>query len=54
MTQCVEDEVIGEDRLALTVTSEFPDGKCQLCASTIELNEVENISRHTMVDVWDE
>lgn len=54
MTQCVEDEVIGEDRLALTVTSEFPDGKRQLCASTIELNEGGKISRHTMVDVWDE
>jgi hypothetical protein len=36
------------------VTSEFPDGKCQLCASTIELNEVDKISRHMMVDVWDE
>ena len=46
--------MIGEDRLALTVTSEFPDGKCQLCVSSIYLNEVDKISRHTMVDVWDE
>lgn len=54
MTQRVEDEVIGEDRLALTVTSEFPDGKRQVCMSTIELNEGGEISRHTMVDVRDE
>jgi hypothetical protein len=39
MTQRVEDDVMGEGRLALTVTSEFPDGKRQVCASTIELNE---------------
>ena len=54
MTQRVEDEVIGENRLAATVTSEFPDGKRQVCASTVELDEGGKISRHSMVDVWDE
>lgn len=54
MTQRVEDEVMGEDRLALTVTSEFPDGKRQVCVSTIELNEGGKIARHAMVDVRDE
>ncbi len=54
MTQRVEDEVIGNNRLALTVTSEFPNRKRKVCASTIELNEGGEISRHTMIDVWDE
>jgi hypothetical protein len=54
ITQRVQNEVIGEDRLALTVAAEYPDGRRELCANTVELDEDGKISRHTIILVRDE
>jgi hypothetical protein len=54
MTQRVQNEVIGEDHLALMVAAEYQDGRRELCASTAELDEDGRISRHTIVLVRDE
>lgn len=54
LRQRVENEVIGEGRLALTVEAEYPDGKRELCTSTANLDEDAKIVRHTIVLVRDE
>ncbi len=54
LRQRVENEVISEGRLALTVAAEYPDGKHELCTSTAELDEDGKIVRHMIVLVRDE
>jgi ketosteroid isomerase-like protein len=54
ITQRVQNEVIREDRLALTVAAEYSDGRRELCANTVELDEDGKISRHTIILVRDE
>ena len=53
MTHHVEDEVVGEDRVAFNEACEYPDGLRVLTASTLELREG-MIVRQTNIEAWDE
>lgn len=53
MTHHVENEVIGNDRLAFMESCEYPDGTRVLAAQTCELRDGK-ISRQTNVQAWDE
>ena len=53
MTHHVEDEVIGEGRIAYNEACEHPDGTRVLGATTLELQEGK-IVRQTIVEAWDE
>jgi hypothetical protein len=53
MTHHVEDEVVGEDRVAFNEACEYPDGLKVLTASTLELREG-MIVRQTNIEAWDE
>jgi|1186.fasta_scaffold1263675_2 hypothetical protein len=52
--QRVENEVIGKDRVAFTVPAQYPDGKHELCAVFLDLNEDGKITQQTIVQVQDE
>jgi hypothetical protein len=49
----VQNEVIGEDRIACTVAAQYPDGKREFCAVTLDLNEDGKIARQLLVQVRD-
>jgi hypothetical protein len=49
----VENEVIGEDRIACTVAAQYPDGKREFCAATLDVDERGKISRQILVQVRD-
>jgi ketosteroid isomerase-like protein len=49
----VENEVVGEDRLAFNVACEYPDGKRVLAAETVEVRDGK-IVRQIEVVAWDE
>jgi len=53
MTHHVEDEVIGDRRIAYNEACEYPDGTRVLGAITLELQEGK-IVRQTIVEAWDE
>jgi hypothetical protein len=52
--QHIENEVIGKDRIAFTVPAVYPDGKHELCAVFLDLNEEGKVIRQTIVQVRDE
>ena len=53
MTHHVEDEVVGEDRVAFNEACEYPDGLKVLTATTLDLRDG-MIVRQTNVEDWDE
>ena len=53
MTHRVENEVVGEDRIAFQEACEYPDGTRVLGAQTLELRDGK-IVRHVNVEAWDE
>lgn len=53
MTHHVENEVIGENRAALNVACQYPDGTRVLCAGTLEVRDGK-IVREVDVQAWDE
>jgi ketosteroid isomerase-like protein len=53
MTHHVEDEVIGEGRIAYNEACEYPDGTRVLGATTLEWQDGK-IVRQTIVEAWDE
>src|ERR671911_412264 len=53
MTHHVEDEVVGEDRVAYNEACEYSDGVRVLGATTIDLRDG-MIVRQTNVEAWDE
>ena len=53
MTHSVENEVVGDDRIAFFEACEYPDGTRVLGAETLELREGK-IVRHVTVEAWDE
>ena len=53
MAHHVEDEIVGENRVAFNEACEYPDGLKVLTASTLELRDG-MIVRQTNVEAWDE
>jgi hypothetical protein len=53
MTHHVEDEVVGENRVAFNEACEYPDGTRVLGATTLELRDG-MILRQTNIEAWDE
>ena len=53
MAHHVEDEVVGENRVAFNEACEYPDGLKVLTASTLELRDG-MIVRQTNIEAWDE
>jgi ketosteroid isomerase-like protein len=53
MTHRVENEVVGENRVAFNEACEYPDGIKVLAAETVELREGK-IVRQVNVETWDE
>lgn len=53
MTHRIEDEVVGEDRIAFNEACEYPDGLKVLTATTLDLRDGK-ISRQVNVEAWDE
>jgi hypothetical protein len=53
MTHHVEDEIVGETRVAYNEACEYPDGVKVLGATTIELRDG-MIVRQTNIEAWDE
>lgn len=49
--QRVESAVVSEDRLALRVAAEYPDGKRELCGVFLDLDKDGKIARNTTVHV---
>ena len=52
--QHVENEVIGKNRLAFTIPAVYPDGKHELCAVFLDLNDDGKVIRQTIIQVRDE
>ena len=53
MAHHVEDEIVGENRVAFNEACEYPDGLKVLTASTLELRDG-MIVRQTNIEAWDE
>jgi hypothetical protein len=53
MTHRVENEVIGEDRAALNIACQYPDGGRVYCAGMLEVRDGK-IVREVGVQAWDE
>ncbi|MGH3146525.1 MAG: nuclear transport factor 2 family protein [Rubrobacter sp.] len=53
MTHHIENEVVGEDRVAFNEACEYPDGTRVLTASTLDVNDGK-IVRQVNVEAWDE
>ena len=53
MTHSIENEVVGEDRIAFQEACEYPDGTRVLGAGTLELRDGK-IVRQVSVEAWDE
>ncbi len=49
----IEDEVLGEERVAFNEACEYPDGTRVLTATTLEVRDGK-ISRQVSVEAWDE
>jgi ketosteroid isomerase-like protein len=50
----IEDEVVGEERVAFNEACRYPDGARVLTATTLEVRDDGTISRQVSVVVWDE
>lgn len=53
MTHRIENEVLGEDRVAFNEACEYPDGTKVLCAATLEVRGGK-VVKQTNVEAWDE
>ena len=53
MTHRVENEVIGENRVAFNEACEYPDGTKVYCAATLDVQDGK-IVRQVNVEAWDE
>jgi nuclear transport factor 2 (NTF2) superfamily protein len=53
MTHRIENEVIGENRVAFNLACEYPDGNRVLCAGNLEVRDGK-IVRDVSVQAWDE
>jgi ketosteroid isomerase-like protein len=53
MTHRIENEVVGENRVAFNEACEYPDGTKVFCAATLEVRDGK-ISRQVNVEAWDE
>jgi ketosteroid isomerase-like protein len=53
MTHSVENEVVGEDRLAFNVACEYPDGTRVLASENMEVRD-RKVIRQVEVVAWDE
>jgi ketosteroid isomerase-like protein len=53
MTHRIEDEIVGENRVAFNEACEYPDGLKVLTATTLELQDGK-IVRQTNIEAWDE
>ena len=53
MTHTIENEVVGEDRVAFNVACEYPDGTRVLAAQSLEVRDGK-IVREVEVVAWDE
>ena len=50
---CIEDEVVGEERIAFNEACQYPDGTRVLTATTLEVQDGK-IARQVSVEAWDE
>lgn len=53
MTHRIENEIVGEDRVAFNEACEYSDGTKVLCAATLEVRDGK-IVRQVNVEAWDE
>ncbi len=53
MAHRIENEVVGENRIAFNEACEYPDGTKVLAATTLEVRG-DKVVRHTNVEAWDE
>jgi hypothetical protein len=53
MTHRVENEVVGENRIAFNEACEYPDGTRVFSAQTLEVRDGK-VARHVNVEAWDE
>lgn len=53
MTHRVENEVVGENRIAFNEACEYPGGTKVLCAATLDVRDGK-IARQVNVEAWDE
>ncbi len=53
MTHHIEDEVVGQDRIAFNEACEYPDGLKVLAAQTLEVRDGK-IVRQVNIEAWDE
>jgi hypothetical protein len=53
MTHHIENEVVGEGRVAFNEACEYPDGTRVLAATTLEVRDGK-VVRQTNVEAWDE
>lgn len=53
MTHHVENEVIGEDRVAFNEACEYPDGTRVLAATTMDVRDGK-VARQVNIEAWDE
>jgi ketosteroid isomerase-like protein len=53
MSHRIEDEIVGENRVAFNEACEYPDGLKVLTATTLELQDGK-IVRQTNIEAWDE
>jgi hypothetical protein len=53
MTHHIEDEVLGENRVAFNEACEYPDGIRVLTATTLDV-QGDKVVRQTNVEAWDE
>jgi hypothetical protein len=52
--QHIENEVIGKDRVAFTIPAVYPEGKRELCAVFLDLDEEGKVIRQTIIQARDE
>ncbi len=53
MTHRIENEVVGQDRIAFNEACEYPDGLRVLAAATLDVRDGQ-IIRQVNVEAWDE
>jgi hypothetical protein len=54
MKHQLQNEVIGEDRVAFNLACQYPDGNRVFCAGMLELDDGKEIVREVGVQAWDE
>jgi hypothetical protein len=53
MTHHIENEVVGEDRVAFNEACEYPDGTRVLAATTVDVRDGK-VARQVNIEAWDE